>query len=215
MVDVRHNTLVLILYMVCMSHPGLPYLALDTQSGAVEAAAVTSLIHRWNEGCPMRNLTAVFCLAVALLMGSVGTSWSGDYQKGWTAYQRGDYATAIREWTPLAKQGDAVTQFSLGLAYVAGDDVKKGYKAAVRWWKLAAKQGLSMAQYRLALAYVQGLGVPKDDVLAYAWLNIAAGNGDEVASVTRDSLAKQMTSDDVAKAQQLARECVRKSYKGC
>lgn len=193
----------------------LPYVVRGTTASATVTAAVASWTHRWNEDTAMRNLANAICLAVALLMGSVGTSWSGDYQKGWTAYQRGDYATAIREWTPLAKQGDAVTQFSLGLAYVAGDDVKKGYKAAVRWWKLAAKQGLSMAQYRLALAYVQGLGVPKDDVLAYAWLNIAAGNGDEVASVTRDSLAKQMTSDDVAKAQQLARECVRKSYKGC
>ena len=34
-------------------------------------------------------------------------SWSADLQKGLTAYQRGDYATALREWTPLAEQGSA------------------------------------------------------------------------------------------------------------
>ena len=53
----------------------------------------------------MRNLTATICLAVALLLGSAGVSWSQDFQKGLTAYESGDYATALREWTPLAKQG--------------------------------------------------------------------------------------------------------------
>ena len=53
----------------------------------------------------MRNLTATICLAVALLLGSAGVSWSQDFQKGLAAYESGDYATALREWKPLAKQG--------------------------------------------------------------------------------------------------------------
>jgi hypothetical protein len=35
---------------------------------------------------------------------------SDDFQKGWDAYKRGDYATAVREWKLLAKkikEGDA------------------------------------------------------------------------------------------------------------
>ena len=47
------------------------------------------------------------CLSVALLFGCTGVCKSADFQKGVTAYQSGDYATALREWTPLAKQGDA------------------------------------------------------------------------------------------------------------
>jgi hypothetical protein len=35
-------------------------------------------------------------------------SESADFQKGWTTYESGDYATVLRQWTPLAKQGDAV-----------------------------------------------------------------------------------------------------------
>ena len=35
-------------------------------------------------------------------------SASADFQKGLTAYNSGDYATALREWTPLAEQGDAM-----------------------------------------------------------------------------------------------------------
>ena len=53
----------------------------------------------------MKNLTATICLAVALLLGSAGVSWSQDFQKGYAAYESGDYATALREWTPLAEQG--------------------------------------------------------------------------------------------------------------
>ena len=33
----------------------------------------------------MKNLTATICLAVAVLLGSAGVSWSQDLQKGLTA----------------------------------------------------------------------------------------------------------------------------------
>ena len=36
------------------------------------------------------------------------------------AYQRGDYATALRLWHPLAEQGDAEAQFHLGVMYESG-----------------------------------------------------------------------------------------------
>ncbi len=55
----------------------------------------------------MRNLTSTICLAVALILGSAGVSWSQDFQKGVTAYKSGNYATALREWTPLAEQRHA------------------------------------------------------------------------------------------------------------
>lgn len=63
----------------------------------------------------MRNLTAAICLTIALLLGSAGVSWSADFEKGVTAYESGDYATALREWTPLAEQGDVYAQFNLGV----------------------------------------------------------------------------------------------------
>jgi len=58
----------------------------------------------------MKHLTATICLTLAVLLGSVGVSWSADFQKGLTAYDSGDYATALREWTPLAEQGYADDQ---------------------------------------------------------------------------------------------------------
>jgi len=52
----------------------------------------------------MRKLLPIL-MTIAVLLGSVGVSWSADFQKGLEAAQKGDFATALREWTPLAKQG--------------------------------------------------------------------------------------------------------------
>ena len=48
------------------------------------------------------------------------TQWSGDFDKGQTAYEKGDYKTALRIWTPLAEQGYAWAQTYLGLMYARG-----------------------------------------------------------------------------------------------
>ena len=40
-----------------------------------------------------------------------------DFNKGWAAYESGDYATALKEWKPLAQQGLAQAQFNLGKFY--------------------------------------------------------------------------------------------------
>ena len=102
----------------------------------------------------MKNLIATFCLTVVLLPGSVGESWGADYQRGTTAYNRGDYTTALREWAPLAKQGDADAQYNLGLMYNGnGQGVPQDYKEAVKWYRLAAEQGHAWAQYNLGLMY--------------------------------------------------------------
>jgi len=42
------------------------------------------------------------------------------YQEGLDAYERGDYDTALKEWRPLAEQGDASGQFNLGFMYDQG-----------------------------------------------------------------------------------------------
>ena len=63
--------------------------------------------------------------------------------------------------------------------------------------------------------YYNGLGVPLDHVYAYVWWNIAASSGNETASKNRDIVAEEMTPHLLKFAQIVARECVRKKYKGC
>ena len=163
----------------------------------------------------MKNLTATICLTLAVLVGSTGVSWSADFQKGFEASKSGDYATALREWSPLAKQGLAAAQFNLGLMYAFGRGVPQDYKAAVKWYRLAAEQGDADAQNNLGNAYGRGQGVIQDNVYAHMWLNIAASSGHKLARKNRDIIVKRMTPAQIAEAQKLARECVRKKYKGC
>ena len=63
-------------------------------------------------------MNRLLILPVLLLTLLVGTpAFSADFQKGLTAYKSGDYATALREWTPLAEQGNTAAQSNLGVMY--------------------------------------------------------------------------------------------------
>ena len=54
-------------------------------------------------------LLTVFLVLLILL---IGTPAFADFQKGLDAANRGDFATALKEWRPLAEQGDADAQHS-------------------------------------------------------------------------------------------------------
>ena len=89
----------------------------------------------------MTRTLATICLTLAALLGSAGMSWGADFQKGQAAYQNGDFATALREWKPLAEQGYARAQYLLGLMYLTVRVVLKNHGTAMKWYKLAAEQG--------------------------------------------------------------------------
>jgi uncharacterized protein len=199
----------------------------------------------------MNNTIKIVALGFSLLLATVSICYSQDYVKGSIAYRNGDFATALREWRPLADQGnadaqyflglmydigkgvtqdykeavrlyglaaaqgDALAQFNLGNMYRNGDGVTQDYKEAVRLYGLAADQGFADAQYNLGVMYNYGMGVIQDNVYAHMWFNIAASSGIEEAVKGRDIVADKMTAADISKAQDLARECVKKEYKGC
>lgn len=107
-------------------------------------------------------------------------AWA-DFFKAVAAYKRGDYATAVREWHPLAEQGNAAIQYNLGIMYAKGRGILQDDAEAVRWFSRAAKQGNAQAQYALGLMYGHGRGVPQDYAKAVSlWLPIA-DKGDAAA----------------------------------
>ena len=150
-----------------------------------------------------------------LLIFSCATAWAADLDKGWAAYNAGDFATALTEWKPLAEQGHAMAQHNLGVMYRKGRGVVEDDKEAVKWLRLAAERGEAMAQYNLGFMYGNGQGVIEDNVYAHMWFNIAAANGNEKARDNKGFVVKRMTPQDISKAQDLARECVKKNYKDC
>jgi len=80
-----------------------------------------------------------------------GKVLSADLQRGSDAYKNKDYATVLREWKPLAEQGNARAQHNLGLMYYNGQGVPKDHETAVKWFTLAAEQGDADAQYNLEI----------------------------------------------------------------
>jgi TPR repeat protein len=161
----------------------------------------------------MNRLLILPVLLLTLLAGT--PAFSADFQKGLTAAKSGDFATALREWEPLAKQGDAGIQSLVGSMYNEGKGAPQDYKTAVKWYRLAAKQGYALAQLNLGFMYSNGRGVIQDNVYAHMWWNIASISGDKDAVKNRDIVATKMTPVQRAEAEKLARECVRKKYKGC
>ena len=74
----------------------------------------------------MNRLLILPVLLLTLLVGN--PAFSADFQKGLTAHQSGDYATALREWTPLAEQGYAKSHYNLSLRCHKGEGVPQDYK---------------------------------------------------------------------------------------
>nr|WP_289113933.1 tetratricopeptide repeat-containing serine protease family protein [uncultured Halomonas sp.] len=85
-------------------------------------------------------------LALAIAQPVAAQSFKPDWDAGHAAFKQKDYATALRHWRPLAKQGDADAQLWLGSMYEYGWGVTKDLKEAVRWYRKAAEQGHSYAQ---------------------------------------------------------------------
>ncbi len=67
------------------------------------------------------------------------------YQEGLDAYERGDYDTALKEFRPLAEQGDPLAQSYLGGMYAEGEGLPKDYVLAHMWMNLAAAKGVQEA----------------------------------------------------------------------
>jgi TPR repeat protein len=93
------------------------------------------------------------------------------------AYKRGDFAIAMREWQPIAEQGDANAQYNLGLLYARGQGVEKNPQEAARWYEKAAEQGVPAAQYNLGVMYANGQGVQASPEQAAKWFLKAAEQG--------------------------------------
>ncbi|MDC0603847.1 sel1 repeat family protein [Amylibacter sp.] len=117
-------------------------------------------------------------LLVCILLVLLGTQISAqEIDKGYKAYNDGDYATALKEWKPLAEQGYAFAQYNLGILYEYGNGVPKDYAEAVKWYRLSSEQGYAISQYSLGLMYSNGYGVLKDKAEAVKWWRLSAEQG--------------------------------------
>ena len=154
-----------------------------------------------------RPISLQFSIALVLSIACCTTSAWADFETGMDAYHRGDYSTALREWRQLAEQWQMEeAQFNIGLLYENGRGVPQDYVQARHWYAKAAAQGYARAQSNLGRLYEFGHGVTQNYVQAYMWYILAAAHGDNLGAELRDALAKRMTSAQIFRAQQQARE---------
>jgi len=119
------------------------------------------------------------------------------YQLGQTAYFFGNHGQAFALWQPLAEQGFADAQASLGWLYQAGLGVQQDLQQALHWYRKAAAQGHAVAQNNLGVMYQQGLGVPSDLARAIDWYRKSARQGYRFAQFNlADALARSGSSDE-------------------
>lgn len=123
--------------------------------------------------------SALFLFSVSLISG-----WADEhtaFRDGLEAYQKKDYAKALRLWRSLAKKGHAKAQYNLGILYFQGSGVPKDVREAFKWFSKSAKQGYVKAQYHLGLMFFSGEGIKQNDKEAVKWFQKAAEQGDDLA----------------------------------
>ena len=128
----------------------------------------------------MRSWLQRFSLCAFTILLCAQFSAAADLGAAKHAYQQKDYATAFREFTPLAEQGNEDAQFFLGKMYLMGQGVLKDPDQAIKCFKASAAQGNADAQFFLGSIYL----LPHKDIAqGLMWLRLSAEQGNQDAQL--------------------------------
>jgi len=123
---------------------------------------------------PATQLRLALCLALTLL----STPLLADFDQAAAAFASGNYPQALQTLQPLVEQGDARSQYAMGVMYENGFGLSKDPTQAAAWYLKSAGQGNSDAQYNLGAMYEHGIGMAVDYTQAARWYRPAAEQGD-------------------------------------
>src|SRR6478735_2726339 len=206
--------------------------ALEQQVTALRSALdqCKGMAKRWTEvRLEVMAITAVVFMGLGFALGvyrerlqhrvgglmarvGIGSSQAG-FDTVNAVFQKGDYPAALKLAQPLADDGDARAESIVAQIHYRGRGVQQSDIEAAKWFRRAADQGDALAQYNLGLSYARGEGVTPDPVAAHMWLNLASARfpaGDSrnrtAATKNRDTVASEMSSDQLTEAQRRARE---------
>jgi hypothetical protein len=97
------------------------------------------------------------------------------------AYQRSDYARAVKGFRFAASAGHAAAQYYLASMYAQGHGVERNTTEAIRLYKRAAEGGNVDSIKVLGGIYLEGEQVKKNEPEALRWFSLAAERGDMVS----------------------------------
>jgi hypothetical protein len=97
-------------------------------------------------------------LALTILFFLATPSAAQDYKKGLKAYEQGDFSAALQEWRPLAEQGDAKAQTTIGSMYATDRGVQQDFVRAYMLHAFAVEHGSRFPRF------IRDVRVARDDV---------------------------------------------------
>ena len=109
---------------------------------------------------------------------------------------------ALKWHQKAAAQGVAVSEYKLGVAYLAGlFGVTKNSEKGAALMLQAAEQGYPDAELAVANLYTRGAGLPKDHVEAYKWYSLYSIQTHQPSPAV-EKIAADMTSQELVEAKQ-------------
>ncbi len=105
------------------------------------------------------------------------TAKLSNYSLGVTAYTEGEFRRAFDAWILGAYEGNAESQYNLGVLYLEGHGVERSIEQARNWFMKAAEKNRVEAQYNLGHMSLSGMGVEKNVQAALLWWKLAAEGG--------------------------------------
>jgi TPR repeat protein len=142
------------------------------------------------------TIVVVMCVAASLSIwiAHAGTS-DDDFRRGLSAFNNGDYTTALRLWRALAERDEPRSEAGIGFMYHRGLGVAVDDREAADWLRRAAEHGQAEGQLMLGILFYYGRGVPQSYVRAYAWCELAEIDGNSDATLCREAALESMPSD--------------------
>ena len=180
------------------------------EKGDAEAQYNLGQCYDWGDGVPKDAFEAAKWYRKAADQGLPDAQCHLGFLYGIGAGVAKDEVESVKWIRKAAEQGNVVGQNLLALCYHDGKGVDKDEVESVKWYRKAADQGDAGSQIELGMKYFNGDGVSQDYVEAHKWLNLALAQGNGIVSdIAKENLSiveRSMTPEQIAEAQQLARE---------
>jgi hypothetical protein len=123
-----------------------------------------------------------------LLVLTVPVAAYADYDLGLVAFDRGDFPTAERAFSPLDRNGNPAAQYSLAILYLKTTPPQ--YGRAIPWLEKSAGAGLPDAQYMLGMLSLYGVGMTQNTEQGMRWLQRASDKANEEAQAMLEQLKR-------------------------
>lgn len=182
------------------------YIKLAADAGHLEAQTNLGWAYQNGEGVEkdLKEAIRLYRLAASKGEPTAANNLGLDYLHGNGVIM--DDEEAVRLFRISAAAGHIGAKKNLGYMYVEGKGVAADPVLASKLYLEVAYTGDIECQRVIGSRFQQGIGVPTDLVESYAWYNVCASNGDELSAKSRESLARQLSADQIAAAQKRSRE---------